>query len=222
MYKITIDAPKKMREIAQKDEAESRPYDVCLECPFFSDTCDGPNVLAMSWDRWVEWARIRLHQLGFTYEDWAEKSQIPISTIKSIMTGKTQDSRHSTIRELTRVLVGGCWGQYPCHFASLLMTGQIEDGIDRQAEELSRELKRAESEADALREQLAASDAKTAAQVEKAEREAEKKIEWLKGNIAEQRREKNLYRWASVGLVAFVLILFAVDLLVGDVGWFRF
>lgn len=135
MKKIAFDVPRKMFQVAQQPGAKDTPYDLCLQCPFMNETCDGPNVLAMSNERWVEWANRRANQMDLTRADIAEQSGIPLSTINTVMSGRTKDARHSTIRDITRVLIGGCWGQYPCHFAALLLNGdQLEEESDQALE----------------------------------------------------------------------------------------
>lgn len=131
MKKIAFDVPKKMIQVAQQPGAKDTPYDICLQCPFMNESCDGPNILAMTNERWVEWANRRASQMDLTRAQIADASGIPISTINTVMSGRTKDMRHSTMRDLTKVLIGGCWGQYPCHFASLLINGQpLEDESD--------------------------------------------------------------------------------------------
>lgn len=116
-----------MVDYAQTSTAKEKPYDICLHCPFISESCDGPNILAMDYPRWVEWANQRMKSLGLTKGEVALQSGIPQSTVKSALSGVTYDIRTETMREITRVLIGGCWGQYPCHLAAILMAGTHQD-----------------------------------------------------------------------------------------------
>lgn len=127
MIKIEVDAPKSMREFAKSPLAKEKPYDICLHCPFISETCDGPNILAMDYPRWVGWAKERMNLRGLTKGEIALQSGIPMSTVKSALSGVGYDVRTETMREITRVIVGGCWGQYPCHLAALLMKGTVQE-----------------------------------------------------------------------------------------------
>lgn len=136
MKKIAFDVPRKMFQVAQQPGAKDTPYDLCLQCPFMNESCDGPNILAMTNERWVEWANRRATQLGLTRADISESSGIPLSTINTVMSGRTKDMRHSTMRDLSKVLIGGCWGQYPCHFASLLLNGEHLEEESESALEL--------------------------------------------------------------------------------------
>lgn len=127
MLKVLVDAPKKMVEFAETPEAKDKPYDICLHCPFISESCDGPNILAMDYPRWVEWANQRMKRMNLTKGEVALQSGIPQSTVKSALSGVTYDIRTETMREITRVLIGGCWGQYPCHLAAILMAGNAQE-----------------------------------------------------------------------------------------------
>ena len=127
MLKISFDAPKSMVDYAQTSAAKEKPYDICLHCPFISESCDGPNILAMDYPRWVEWANQRMKRMNLTKGEVALQSGIPQSTVKSALSGVTYDIRTETMREITRVLIGGCWGQYPCHLAAVLMAGNVQE-----------------------------------------------------------------------------------------------
>lgn len=97
-----------------------KPYDVCLTCPYIGKTCDGPNFLAMSTERWSEWARTRKDLLNITNSQLADESEIPKGTIDRVLSGHGGDVRLSTMRAITKQLVGGTWGQYPCHSVQVM------------------------------------------------------------------------------------------------------
>ena len=213
MIKIAFDVPKKMMNKALDADISSRPYDLCLECPFISETCDGPNCLAMTEDRWVKWATARLSALRMTREKLAAISGIPLGTINSIFQGKTQDMRHSTMRELTKVLVGGCWGQYPCHFAALMIKGTVLED-DRRTYELEAELKRE------CRDKRA--------DIRQIREDYQSRVELLKMEL--EYREKQLQqksRTINIMRFVFAIIIFALfavllfDKLNPNIGWLR-
>lgn len=155
-----------MVDYAQTSAAKEKPYDICLHCPFISESCDGPNILAMDYPRWVEWANHRMKRMNLTKGEVALQSGIPQSTVKSALSGVTYDIRTETMREITRVLIGGCWGQYPCHLAAILMAGNVQEAEPestplsvqerQQYETQIRELKaEAQAKVDYLKEQVA-------------------------------------------------------------------
>lgn len=127
MVKIEVDAPKSMIEFAKSSEAAERPYDICLHCPFIGISCDGPNVLSLEYKRWVDWALDWMGIRGLTRGEVALQAGIPLSTVKSALSGEGYDIRAETKRAITKVLIGGCFGQYPCHFAALLMAGEAQE-----------------------------------------------------------------------------------------------
>lgn len=164
MLKILVDAPKTMVEYAKTASAKDKPYDICLHCPFISESCDGPNILAMDYPRWVEWARDRMKLRDLTKGEIALQNGLPLSTVKSALSGNSYDIRTETMREITRVLIGGCWGQYPCHLAAILMAGTAQDaepepmaaGERAQMEEQIRQIKADyQAKVDYLKEQVA-------------------------------------------------------------------
>lgn len=93
---------------------EEKPYNACLDCVNLGKTCDGPNFLAMSIERWVEWCRMRKTYLGWTNQKLADISGIALPSIERIFAGKTKDPMLSTVQHITKALVNGSWGQYPC------------------------------------------------------------------------------------------------------------
>lgn len=104
---------------------EEQPYNVCLNCVHIGKTCDGPNFLAMPTDRWCEWVRLRKDYLGWTNAKVAEISGIAKVTIDRIMAGISKDVRVTTMQAVTKALVNGTWGQYPCAMPSLSETETV-------------------------------------------------------------------------------------------------
>lgn len=181
MGKIVIKIPTDLRQAIGRADPE-KPYNICLDCEFLQESCDGPNMLAMDYPRWVEWANARAKQLRLTRAQIAEQANLPKSTLDSILSGRTQDIRASTMRAITKVLVGGCWGRYPCHLAALLMESE-ELRMDEQIAALQKELTEAKQKNDELKEQL--KDARA---------DDGKKVDYLKSRVSfldEQIRGKD-------------------------------
>ena len=93
---------------------EEKPYNICISCSRIGQTCDGPNFLAMSVDRWCEWCRLRRDHLKWKNTTIAEKSGVSKISIDRIMAGDVKDLRITTMQAVTRALVNGTWGQSPC------------------------------------------------------------------------------------------------------------
>lgn len=97
---------------------EEKPYNLCLNCVHIGKRCDGPNFLAMDVERWCEWCKLRKRYLGWTSDYVAERANVSKISVDRIMTGNVKDLRISTMQAVTKVLVNGTWGQYPCAMAA--------------------------------------------------------------------------------------------------------
>ena len=93
---------------------EEKPYNICISCPRIGQSCDGPNFLAMSVDRWCEWCHLRRDHLKWKNQTIADKSGVSKVSVDRIMAGDVKDLRITTMQAVTRALVNGSWGQSPC------------------------------------------------------------------------------------------------------------
>lgn len=93
---------------------EEKPYNICISCPKIGQSCDGPNFLAMSVERWCEWCRFRKEYLGWKNSGLAEKAGVSKVSVDRIMVGDVKDLRITTMQSVTKALVNGSWGQSPC------------------------------------------------------------------------------------------------------------
>ena len=218
MGKIIVKVPADLRQaIAEADP--DKPYDICLNCDFLQKSCDGPNMLAMDYPRWVEWANSRAKQLRLTRAQIAEQSNLPKSTLDSILSGRTQDIRASTMRCITKVLVGGCWGQYPCHIAAMLIEDEgvrVDDQILSLQNQLAAEREknaRLTHELESLR-----SEGRLKADFMRTQDET---IKEQKGSI--RRKEKAIALLCAIValLGAFIIGALVYDKSMPDEGWIR-
>lgn len=102
---------------------EEKPYNRCINCVHIGKLCDGPNFLAMEIERWCEWCRVRKEYLGWTNAHLAELADVAKISVDRIMNVNVKDMRISTMQAVTRALVNGTWGQYPCVLAA---TGTVQ------------------------------------------------------------------------------------------------
>lgn len=233
MKKVVITVPPDLRHAIEHNDPE-KPYDICLNCEFLRESCDGPNILAMEYVRWVEWANRRAKQLHLTRAMIAEQANLPKSTLDSILSGRTQDIRASTMRAITQVLVGGCWGQYPCHLAAILMNSE-ELRVDEQIAELQRQLEEEKNKNTDLRMQLNAYHESHQKELAAVREESQKKTDWLKsrctvmdGYINDQkdsikRKEKTIAALCVIIalLGSFIIGGLIYDKLHPDRGWIQ-
>lgn len=217
MYKIHLNLPKKMLDLAKAPDIASRPSDLCLECPFLSVSCAGPEFFTMVSDRWMQWANARAKKLGLTRQDIADRSGIPIGTVQSVMSGRTRDARHSTMCAITTVLIGENNDLPPCHLAHLIISGQLT--VDESVQELEFELNELREKYRSLRERFDDRVAEVKA-------DENKKVQYLREQLAEKDAELKHKEKRVTRLMFLVLffILAAVVLLVADIcipgnGW---
>lgn len=97
-----------------KHTSEEKPYNKCIACPNLGVRCDGPNFLAMSGERWVEWCKLRKDYLGWSNQDVSDISGVSKASVDRILSGHGGDIRTSTMELITKALVNGTWGQFPC------------------------------------------------------------------------------------------------------------
>ena len=93
---------------------EEKPYNICISCPRIGQSCDGPNFLAMSVERWCEWCHLRKDYLGWRSSVLAEKAGVSKISVDRIMSCDVKDLRITTMQAVTKALVNGSWGQSPC------------------------------------------------------------------------------------------------------------
>ena len=102
---------------------EEKPYNRCINCIHIGELCDGPNFLAMEIERWCEWCRLRKEHLGWTNLQVAEIANVAKVSVDRIMRVDVKDLRISTMQAVTKALINGTWGKYPCVLAA---TGSID------------------------------------------------------------------------------------------------
>lgn len=152
---------------------EEKPYNICVSCSRIGQTCDGPNFLAMSVDRWCEWCRLRRDYLEWKNATIAEKSGVSKITIDRIMSGDTKDLRITTMQAVTKALVNGAWGQSPC---VLVTENEKEIYVDNPV--IIAQCQHLQNSLDSLSEEVVAIRA-----------EAQKKIDFLRDQVAIKDRQ---------------------------------
>ena len=151
---------------------EEKPYNICISCSRIGQSCDGPNFLAMSVDRWCEWCHLRRDFLNWKNTTLAEKSGVSKISIDRIMAGDVKDLRITTMQAVTRALVNGSWGQSPC---VLVTETEKENYVDNPV--IIAQCQHLQNTLDAMSEEY---------KVERAafREEAQKKIDFLREQVA--------------------------------------
>lgn len=197
MAYIRIKVPEEMLKAAQMPDICDRPYDLCHFCPFPGETCDGPNCLAMLYQRWVTWIKEWIKKRGLTRALIAEQSNHPLSTIHYVLSGSAKDIKVSTMADITHVVMGKCWGRYPCHFAAMLLLGELDESSAlHDTEQLNQMLdeskKESQKKIDYLKQDVIARD---------------KRISTLDDQLNEHRSVMRTYR-RIIGALAIPTVMF--------------
>lgn len=171
---------------------EDKPYNKCIACPNLGKRCDGPNFLAMSGERWVEWCKLRKDYLGWSNQNLSDLSGISKPTIDRILAGHGGDIRNSTMEAITKALVNGSWGQFPC--------ADPNPGEGDQVTEKEVELLRGEKE-----------------YLKRIVDDLQNSIKWYKQSLHWHKWMIGIF----AGISALFAIWLIVDLASPGVGWFR-
>lgn len=195
---------------------EEKPYNLCINCVHIGKRCDGPNFLAMSTERWCEWVRLRKEYLGWTNAHVAELAEISKVSVDRIMSGNIKDIRTTTMQAVTKALVNGSWGQYPCALSAIEDDAKSTDNsvLSLECDHLRKELAEAHDserqKVDFLKQQIAFK-----------EKQMEAKDELLRERYTFLKRKD----WIIAGLSVFVaifIILLIIDAFNGHFGYFRY
>lgn len=154
---------------------EEKPYNICVSCSKLGQSCDGPNFLAMTVERWCEWCKLRRDHLRWKNQTIADKAGVSKVSIDRIMAGDVKDLRITTMQAVSKALVNGVWGQSPCVLVTesekeiyadnpviVAQCQQIQITLDALSEEYKTEVagirEEAQKKIDFLREQVRIKD----------------------------------------------------------------
>jgi ATP-dependent protease HslVU (ClpYQ) peptidase subunit len=107
-----------------------------------------PNLMLLPFSTLMEWCAKRQQHLEWTNQTLAEKSKIPIGTIKRIKAGE-EDCKFSTMRSILIALIGGTTDEFAC-------TEQVEKELKQmeRLEQQAAKLTATEAECEMLRDRL--------------------------------------------------------------------
>ena len=110
-------------------------FEKCLKCNRIGESCV-PNIMLLPFADLIRWCDNRQKHLGWTNQTLAEKSDVPVGTIKRIKAGEYLDCKYSTIKSLLIALIGGTTDEFPCTEQVEKELRQMEE-LEKQAEKLS-------------------------------------------------------------------------------------
>lgn len=110
-------------------------FEKCIKCNRIGESCV-PNLMLLPFADLIQWIDKRQKYLEWTTQTLADKSNVPVGTIKRIKAGEYLDCKYSTIKSILIALIGGTTHEFAC-------TEQVEkelrniEQIELQAVKLS-------------------------------------------------------------------------------------
>lgn len=123
-------------------------FEKCIKCNRIGESCV-PNLMLLPFSDLMQWCAKRQKHLEWTTQTLAEKSNVPIGTIKRIKAGEYLDCKYSTIKHIVIALIGGTTDEFAC-------TEQVEKELQQmeQLEQSAAKLSATEAENERLKERL--------------------------------------------------------------------
>jgi predicted transcriptional regulator len=112
-----------------------------------------PNLMLLPFANLIQWIDKRQKHLEWSSQTLADKSNIPVGTIKRIKAGEYMDCKYSTIKSILIALIGGTTDEFSC-------TEQIEKELQQkeQLEQQAAKLSSVEAENVMLKDRLCQAD----------------------------------------------------------------
>lgn len=126
-------------------------FEKCIKCNRIGESCV-PNLMLLQFPALKEWWVKRQQHLGWTNQTLADKSNVPIGTIKRIKSDE-EDCKYSTMRSILIAMIGGTTDEFAC-------TEQVEKELQQmeQLEQQASKLSAVECENNELKAKLNAID----------------------------------------------------------------
>ena len=120
-------------------------FEKCIKCNRMGESCV-PNLMLLPFAELIKWIDNRQKHLAWTSQVLADKSNVPVGTIKRIKAGDYMDCKYSTIKSILIALIGGTTDEFAC-------TEQVEKELRNieQLEHQAAKLSAAESENEKLK-----------------------------------------------------------------------
>lgn len=152
-------------------------FEKCLKCNRIGESCV-PNIMLLPFADLIRWCDNRQKHLAWTNQTLADKSNVPIGTIKRIKAGDYLDCKYSTIKSLLITLIGGTTDEFSC-------TEQVEREL-RQMEQLEQQaakLSAVEKENEELKLRLSKIDEQHRADIRAVKEEYQEQLTFLKDEL---------------------------------------
>ena len=142
---------------------------LCITCEDLGVTCKGSSLNAMNVEQQSVWCRFRKEFLGLTNEQIAQGTKYSLTTVANFIAGNLDDVKLTTSHKIMEYLCNGYSGVCPCLKQMITDTAEAPHPINAQ------KIQTLEKEIARLEKQLA-----------EAKDEAQKKIDYLRADIAKK------------------------------------
>ncbi len=88
-------------------------FEKCIKCNRIGESCV-PNLMRVPFADLIKWCIKRQEHLGWTNQTLADKSTVPLGTIRRIKAGDYLDCKYSTIKNILITLIGGTTDEFAC------------------------------------------------------------------------------------------------------------
>ena len=152
-------------------------FEKCIACNRMGESCV-PNLMLLPFADLIKWIDKRQKHLGWTSQTLADKSNVPVGTIKRIKAGEYMDCKYSTIKSILIALIGGTTDEFAC-------TEQVEKEL-RHMEQLQQQtakLSAVEKENNELKAKLDAIDEQHRKDIRVIREEYQEQIIFLKEQL---------------------------------------
>lgn len=152
-------------------------FEKCIACNRMGESCV-PNLMLLPFSELIKWIDKRQKHLGWSNQELADKSKVPVGTIKRIKAGEYMDCKYSTIKSILIALIGGTTDEFAC-------TELVERELRNmeQLEQQAAKLSATEAENERLKERLEQIDALHRNDIRAIREEYQEQIAFLKEQL---------------------------------------
>lgn len=152
-------------------------FEKCIKCNRMGESCV-PNLMLLPFSNLIQWIDKRQKHLEWSSQTLADKSNVPVGTIKRIKAGEYMDCKYSTIKSILITLIGGTTDEFSC-------TEQIEKELQQkeQFEQQAAKLASVLEENEILINKLAAIDEQHRSDIRVIRAEYQEQIAFLKEQL---------------------------------------
>lgn len=152
-------------------------FEKCIKCNRMGESCV-PNLMLLPFANLIQWIDKRQKHLEWSNQTLADKSNVPVGTIKRIKAGDYTDCKYSTMKSILIALIGGTTDEFAC-------TEMVERELRHveQLEQQAAKLAAVEKENKELTAKLAAIDEQHRQDIRAIRAEYQEQIAFLKEQL---------------------------------------